>query len=128
MCIAGDGVAKGYMNREELTAEKFAYNPFGKEKMYRTGDLARWLPDGNIEYLGRMDDQVKVRGYRIELGEIESRIREIDVVRDCAVIVRNDGGGDKAIYAYLVGKEEIDISEIRKNSQRYCQIIWSHLI
>ncbi|MEF7638827.1 hypothetical protein V4W82_31090, partial [Bacillus thuringiensis] len=70
-CIAGDGLARGYLNRPELTAEKFIDNPFGEGKLYRSGDLARWLPDGNIEYLGRMDEQVKIRGFRIELGEIE---------------------------------------------------------
>ncbi|MEE1282065.1 MAG: amino acid adenylation domain-containing protein, partial [Acutalibacteraceae bacterium] len=69
LCIAGDGVARGYLNRPELTAEKFIDNPFGEGKLYRSGDLARWLPDGNIEYLGRIDEQVKIRGFRIELGE-----------------------------------------------------------
>ena len=73
--IGGAGVARGYLNRAELTAEKFISDPFdaaGDGRMYRTGDIARWLGDGNIEYLGRRDDQVKIRGYRIELGEIES--------------------------------------------------------
>nr|WP_144028848.1 AMP-binding protein [Paenibacillus tyrfis] len=75
VCIAGVGLARGYLNRPELTAEKFVNNPFAAgERMYRTGDLARWLPDGNIEYLGRIDDQVKIRGYRIELGEVEAQL------------------------------------------------------
>ena len=74
LCIAGDGVARGYLNRPELTAEKFIDNPFGKGKLYRTGDLARWLPDGNIEFLGRIDTQVKIRGFRIELGEISRTV------------------------------------------------------
>lgn len=71
--------------------------------MYRTGDLARWLPDGKIDYLGRIDEQVKIRGFRIELGEIESRIKEITSIRDCVVIARNDKNGDK--YLYVVGTE-----------------------
>uniref|UniRef100_UPI000490C477 amino acid adenylation domain-containing protein n=1 Tax=Ruminococcus flavefaciens TaxID=1265 RepID=UPI000490C477 len=74
LCISGDGVARGYLNRPELTAEKFVKNPFGEGSMYRSGDLVRWLPDGNIEFLGRIDEQIKIHGFRIELGEIESRI------------------------------------------------------
>ncbi len=113
LCIAGDGVARGYLNRPELTAEKFVKNPYGEGRMYRTGDLARWLPDGNIEYLGRIDEQVKIRGFRIELGEIESRIREIENIKDCAVIARVDSTGDKAIYAYYTSDIEVSVSEIR---------------
>jgi amino acid adenylation domain-containing protein len=113
LCIAGDGVARGYLNRPELTAEKFIDNPFGEGKLYRSGDLARWLPDGNIEYLGRIDEQVKIRGFRIELGEIESSIRNIEKVKDCAVIAREDKNGEKAIYAYIVSEEEISVTEIR---------------
>ncbi|MEE1057310.1 MAG: amino acid adenylation domain-containing protein, partial [Acutalibacteraceae bacterium] len=113
LCITGDGLARGYLNQPELTAEKFVDNPFGEGKMYRSGDLARWLSDGNIEFLGRIDEQVKIRGFRIELGEIESRIKEIEGVKDCVVIVRTDKNGDKAIYAYYIGEKEISISEIR---------------
>ena len=113
LCIAGEGLARGYLNRPELTAEKFVKNPFGEGRMYRTGDLARWLPDGNIEYLGRIDEQVKIRGFRIELGEIESRIREIENIKDCAVIAKADASGDKAIYAYYTSDIEVSVSEIR---------------
>ena len=75
MCISGEGLSSGYLKNPELTAEKFIEHPFNPgERMYRTGDLARWLPDGNIEFLGRIDHQVKIRGFRIELGEIESTI------------------------------------------------------
>ncbi|WP_036707362.1 AMP-binding protein, partial [Paenibacillus graminis] len=81
LCIAGAGVARGYLNKPELTAEKFVADPYHPgERMYMTGDLARWLPDGNIEYLGRMDHQVKIRGYRIELGEIEAQLLKMDGV------------------------------------------------
>jgi len=113
LCITGDGLARGYLNQPELTAKVFVKNPFGEGMMYRTGDLARWLPDGNVEYLGRIDEQVKIRGFRIELGEIESRIREISTIRDCAVIVKEDLSGDKSIYAYYTSEEEVGVSEIR---------------
>ncbi|NVM67839.1 amino acid adenylation domain-containing protein, partial [Mucilaginibacter sp. SG538B] len=80
--IGGAGVSRGYLNREELTAERFVNNPFGEGRLYRTGDLGRWLADGNIEYLGRMDDQVKIRGYRIELGEIEAAVLAFEGIRE----------------------------------------------
>ncbi|AEY66121.1 non-ribosomal peptide synthetase [Clostridium sp. BNL1100] len=115
--IAGDGLARGYLNRPELTAEKFIENPYGEGRIYRSGDLARWLPDGNIEYLGRIDEQVKIRGYRIELGEIESLIRKQPGVADATVIVR-ERNGDKSLCAYLVAEhkaqpQELDMSAIR---------------
>ncbi|MCY8365010.1 AMP-binding protein, partial [Bacillus spizizenii] len=82
MYISGAGVARGYLNRPELTAEKFVENPFVTgERMYKTGDLAKWLPDGNIEYLGRMDEQVKIRGFRIELGEIETAMLQAEEIK-----------------------------------------------
>ncbi|WP_374048129.1 hypothetical protein [Clostridium sp. MB40-C1] len=90
------------MNRAKLTAEKFIDNPYGEGKLYRTGDLARWLPDGNIEYLGRIDEQVKIRGFRIELEEIANVLRKIDYIEDAAVIARDDARGEKAIYSYVV--------------------------
>jgi amino acid adenylation domain-containing protein len=111
LCISGHGVARGYLNNPELTFEKFVKNPFdktGKEKMYRTGDLARWLPDGNIEYLGRIDDQVKIRGYRIELGEIESVINKLNGIKESAVILREDISGQKMLVGYVVLGKTID--------------------
>ena len=103
LCIGGDGVARGYLNRQELTDERFIANPHAAgERIYRTGDLARWLPDGNIEYLGRMDEQVKIRGYRIELGEIESVLRKQAGIRDAAIIAKEDSSGDKYLCAYVV--------------------------
>ncbi len=111
LCIAGDGVCTGYLNREDLTNEKFIPNPFGDGKLYKTGDLAYWRNDGNICYVGRNDFQVKIRGQRIELGEIENAISGIDGVIQCAVIVRKDD--DKQyICAFYTGKE-IEVKEAR---------------
>jgi amino acid adenylation domain-containing protein len=103
--IGGDGLALGYHNRPDLTAEKFLSNPFRNQpdaRIYKTGDIARFRPNGEIEYLGRSDDQVKIRGFRIELGEIESVIREYPSVSDVRVIVREDRVGDCRLVAYVV--------------------------
>ena len=114
--VAGEGVAKGYINKPELTAEKFMGNPFiSEDRMYRTGDLARWLPDGNIEFLGRIDHQVKIRGFRIELTEIESRILRHEVVQEAIVLAREDTLGDKYLCAYIVSEEEIPINGLKKH-------------
>jgi len=113
LCIAGEGVARGYLNNYELTAKKFSDNPFGEGKLYHTGDLAKWLSDGNIEYLGRLDEQVKIRGYRIELGEIENAIMEIDYIKNVVVIAGEDTSGDKIINAYIVSDKKVNILEIR---------------
>jgi len=107
--IGGFGLARGYLNRPELTAEKFISNPFNKApdaRLYKTGDLAYYLPDGNIIYLNRIDNQVKLRGFRIELGEIESVILQHPEIRETAVIVREDQPGDKRLVAYLVFKKQ----------------------
>ncbi|MED1910401.1 non-ribosomal peptide synthetase [Brevibacillus laterosporus] len=116
LCIAGEGLAKGYWNRPELTTEKFVENPFVTgEKMYRTGDLARWLPDGTIEYLGRIDHQVKIRGYRIELGEIESLLLQIPSVQEAVVIAREEQVGQKQLCAYVVANQQLTVGEIRSS-------------
>jgi amino acid adenylation domain-containing protein/thioester reductase-like protein/non-ribosomal peptide synthase protein (TIGR01720 family) len=114
LCISGDGLAAGYLNRPELTAEKFVSDPFVPgELMYRSGDLARWLPDGTIEFLGRIDHQVKIRGYRIELGEIESRLLIHEAVKEAVVIAGEDRQGDKYLSAYVVADSELTDSELK---------------
>ena len=116
LCIAGDGLARGYWNRPDLTAAKFIENPFiAGERIYRTGDLARWLPDGNIEFLGRIDHQVKIRGFRIELGEIESQILKFSVVKEAVALVRENTVGDQYLCAYLISEAEISVIELREH-------------
>ncbi|MBG1265934.1 non-ribosomal peptide synthase/polyketide synthase [Nostoc sp. WHI] len=117
--IGGAGLARGYLNRPELTQEKFIPNPFEKaegSRLYKTGDLARYLPDGNIEYLGRIDNQVKIRGFRIELGEIETVLSQYPHVQACCVIAREDIPGEKRLVAYIVPRKEVTpiTSELRQ--------------
>jgi amino acid adenylation domain-containing protein len=116
--IGGPGLAKGYLNRPELNAERFIPNPFSHEKearLYKTGDLVRYLPDGNIEFVGRIDNQVKIRGFRIELGEIEAVLGQHPAVQHTAVIVRQDTPGDKRLVAYVVPNQDqvTTVSELR---------------
>jgi tyrocidine synthetase III len=114
LCIGGVQVARGYQNRDELNADRFVPNPFrAGEKMYRTGDLSRWLPNGEIEFLGRMDHQVKIRGYRIELGEIEHALMGLDSISDAVVIDRTDGAGNKYLCAYYLADEELPVNQAR---------------
>ncbi|HEY6796167.1 MAG TPA: amino acid adenylation domain-containing protein, partial [Kineosporiaceae bacterium] len=115
LCIAGVGLARGYRNAPDLTAERFGPHPeVPDERIYRTGDLARWLPDGTIEYLGRIDNQVKIRGYRIELGEIEHvALRDPGIV-ECAVAAVEDGTGDRVLCAYLVVAEDYAEARLKR--------------
>ncbi|MCX6917256.1 MAG: amino acid adenylation domain-containing protein, partial [Verrucomicrobia bacterium] len=108
MFIGGEGLARGYLNQPALTADRFIPHPFSAKpnaRLYRTGDLARWLPQGDIEYLGRMDHQVKIRGYRIELGEVEAVLGGHLEVAACAVLAQDLGGGDKTLVAFVVGRQ-----------------------
>ncbi|HEX6095008.1 MAG TPA: non-ribosomal peptide synthase/polyketide synthase [Thermoanaerobaculia bacterium] len=119
--IGGHGVARGYLNRAELTAERFLKDPFSADanaRMYKTGDRGRWLADGTIEFLGRNDFQVKLRGFRIELGEIETRLSECAGVRDAIVIAREDVPGDKRLVAYLVAEDELSVAGLRDSLSR----------
>jgi len=115
--IGGTGLARGYLNRPDLTAEKFVANPFNDDpdaRLYKTGDLARYMPDGQIEYLGRIDHQIKLRGYRIELGEIESVLKVHEEISDVVVIVREDVPGNKRLVAYLVPVNKLpSVTELR---------------
>ncbi|MCP5046997.1 MAG: amino acid adenylation domain-containing protein, partial [bacterium] len=129
--IGGEGVARGYMNRPELTAEKFLDFSHGRtrintdktntdkhiEKLYKTGDLGMWLPGGNIEFIGRIDQQVKIRGFRIEPGEIENTLLRYDAISEAVVDIREDGTGDKTIRAYIVPDESVDmnISQLKED-------------
>lgn len=114
LCISGDMLARGYLNRPELTAEKFTCNPyFPNERMYHTGDLARWLPDGSVEFLGRIDHQVKIRGYRIEPGEIEAMLLKHEDISEALVITREDRNGDKYLCAYIVAERRHKVKELK---------------
>ncbi|MBC9929146.1 non-ribosomal peptide synthetase [Chitinophaga qingshengii] len=115
ICIGGAQVAKGFLNKPELTAQKFLPDPFSKVpggRYYRTGDIGRWLPDGNIEYLGRLDDQVKIRGYRIELGEVESILQQCPLVQKSVVLAKSDSNGMKRLVGYVVPETTFDRDEI----------------
>ncbi|HTV84796.1 MAG TPA: non-ribosomal peptide synthetase, partial [Dyella sp.] len=113
--IGGGGVARGYVNRPELTAERFVPDPFGAQgaRLYRTGDICRYRTDGQIEFMGRRDHQVKIRGFRIELGEVDALLRQHPAVRDC-VVQAKDVQGDKWLVAYVVVGEEAGVAELKR--------------
>ncbi|HVL02451.1 MAG TPA: amino acid adenylation domain-containing protein, partial [Dongiaceae bacterium] len=121
LCIGGDGVGPGYLRDAKQTADKFFPDPFGApgEKLYRTGDLTRYLPNGEIEYLGRIDTQVKIRGFRIEPGEIEATLRQLPQVKACAVIAREDQPGRKELVAYVVFQDgTVAVSDLRAHLKK----------
>ncbi|WP_334001619.1 amino acid adenylation domain-containing protein, partial [Burkholderia gladioli] len=123
--IGGVGVARGYLNRADLTAQRFLADPFARAaghpeaRMYRTGDLARYLPDGNIVFLGRNDDQVKIRGFRIELGEIEVQLAKHDAVREAIVIARQDPAGNARLLAYVTPQESASREELARSLREH---------
>ncbi|NEO45068.1 MAG: amino acid adenylation domain-containing protein [Moorea sp. SIO4A3] len=128
--IGGVGVANGYLNRPELTAEKFISDPFGEQgesRLYKTGDRARYLRDGNIEFLGRIDNQVKIRGFRIEIGEIEATLSQHATVKETVVVVREDNPGNKRLVAYIVPETETtsnsELSDTQVNTEIAQQIL-----
>ena len=115
ICVAGAGLARGYRNRPDLTATKFIPHPFAVgETLYRTGDIGRWLPDGQLQYFGRNDRQVKVRGYRVELGEIEAALATHPHIRESVVVLRQDQAGNKRLAAYLVASPQLTVEAARQ--------------
>ena len=115
ICISGKGLARGYLNKKELTKEKFINNPFSKcERMYKTGDLAKWLPGGNIEFMERKDNQIKIRGYRIELGEIENNLLSYKDIKHLVVLDKELNDNNKYLCAYYVSDKKLSDEEIKK--------------
>lgn len=115
LCVSGVGLARGYFNKPELTDQKFIENPFeAGTRLYPTGDLAKWLPDGNIEFIGRIDDQVKLRGFRIELSEIETCISNFPGVKENTVIINSENNGRDKLVAYLVSDKSFSISHLKR--------------
>ena len=123
ICLSGNQLAKGYWNNPELTKNKFVDNPFNKNldascnKMYHTGDLAKWLPNGEIQFLGRVDFQVKIRGFRIELGEIEVAMAAIDTINEAIVTTKKDPNGKDYLAGYFVADEQIDVAWLKQALQ-----------
>ncbi|MBJ4371303.1 AMP-binding protein, partial [Salmonella enterica subsp. enterica serovar Kentucky] len=122
LCIAGRGLARGYLNKPEETAKRFTEDPFVPgERMYRTGDAVKWLEDGRLEYIGRIDQQVKIRGFRIELGEIESVLQGAPAVEKAVVLARHETGGSLEVCAYVVPKQggKIHIQGLREHLSKH---------
>jgi acyl carrier protein len=117
LCIGGAGVAEGYLNQQQQTAERFIPHPFSKDpaaRLYRTGDLARFLPDGNVEFLGRIDQQVKIRGFRVEPAEIENVLKQHPALRGAVVVPYGDKSGERRLAAYFVSAKPPSTEELRE--------------
>jgi len=126
--VGGAGVATGYLQRPQLMSERFVHDPFSNDaqaRLYRSGDLARWLPNGELEYLGRIDDQIKIRGFRIEPGEIEAALTQHAQVKDAIVIAREDTPGDKRLVAYTVMDDKVTVEELRRS---LCGILPDYMV
>ncbi|MCK4258507.1 MAG: amino acid adenylation domain-containing protein, partial [Halanaerobiales bacterium] len=113
ICLAGSGIGRGYLNQQELMEEKFVVNPYTNERMYKTGDVGRWLSDGTIEFLGRVDHQVKVRGFRIELGEIENQLLNHNEIKEAVVIVLVDKNEESYLAAYILSDEDLSVDKVK---------------
>ncbi|MEH7105586.1 amino acid adenylation domain-containing protein, partial [Bacillus velezensis] len=119
LCIGGEGVSKGYLNRPDLTVQKFVCNQFNPgTKLYKTGDMAKWKEDGTIEYLGRIDHQVKIRGFRIELGEIENKLLQFKEIKQAVVLSGDDDSIGKYLCAYIAGNKKIDTMQLRDSLKK----------
>ncbi|HEX9986362.1 MAG TPA: amino acid adenylation domain-containing protein [Thermoanaerobaculia bacterium] len=127
LCIGGAGVAKGYVNQPDVTAAKFLANPFGDGRIYRSGDLVRYLPTGDLEFMGRLDDQIKIRGFRIELGEIETSLKTQDGVKD-ALVVATGEGENKSLVAYVVATPADEGSFISTLKTRLKQALPEYMV
>ena len=128
--IGGAGLSKGYLNRSDRTAMAFVDNPFdspGAGKLYKTGDLARYNTDGDIEFMGRSDQQIKIRGYRVELEEIEKAIRSLVKTDQVVVLAEGDGGASERIAAYLTANRPIESANLGNPLKTACPIICCHL-
>ena len=131
LCIGGVQVAHGYLDRPQLTAERFLPNPFSEtagERLYKTGDEVRWLADGNLDFLGRLDQQVKIRGYRIELGEIESVLRDSPLVRQAVVIAHEDETRGKRLVVLVGTKKALGIAVNRQDTGQRCSALRQRLL
>ena len=129
--IGGDGLARGYLNRKDMTDERFISSPFEKEKserIYKTGDSVRFLPDGDVEWLGRIDNQVKLRGFRIELGEIETVLKQQAEIEKAVVVLREDNAGFKGLYAFISAEKDCEISVNTKVGEKLKDFLPSYMI
>lgn len=128
LLISGPQVARGYLNRPDKNAEAFVKNPYCDkvpyDRAYKSGDVVRFLPDGNIQYIGRHDMQVKVRGFRIELSEVEEVIRRCNGIKDCTVVAYDDSAGMKYLVAYVVSDSKVDVKKVNDFILKENQYIW----